>query len=115
MNRLLAAMGLILPALALAHTPAHLLPGTAYEVAKPKVSYALYGEFVTGQEVFVVKLSLDERFAVPVRAFGGYLEGGVGFEVAPGWSVGALLAVDVMVVGMPGFGFGPRVFFTARL
>lgn len=69
MSRLLAAMGLLLPALALAHTPAHLLPGTAYEVANPKVSYALYGEFVTGQEVFVVKLSLDERFAVPVEVF----------------------------------------------
>lgn len=63
-------------------------------------------------------LELQHRFVsdlAPVRAFGAYLEGGVGFEVAAGWSVGALLAVDVMVVGMPGFGFGPRAFFTARL
>jgi hypothetical protein len=63
-------------------------------------------------------LELQHRFVSdlpPVRAFGGYLEGGVGFEVAPGWSVGALLAVDVMVLGEPGVGVGPRVFFTARL
>jgi hypothetical protein len=79
---------------------------------------AVYRQGELVQPVFGVGLELQHRFAFDlpvVRAFGLYLEGGVGFEVAPGWSVGALLAVDVMVVGMPGFGFGPRAFFTARL
>lgn len=70
------------------------------------------------QPLVGVGLELQHRFVsdlTPVRAFGGYLEGGVGFEVARGWSVGVLLAVDVMVVGMPGFGLGPRAFFTAQL
>jgi hypothetical protein len=68
-SRLLTAVALLLPALAQAHTPAHILPTTPFVVTTPKVSHALYGEFVTGAEVFVVKLSLDERFAVPVELF----------------------------------------------
>jgi hypothetical protein len=79
---------------------------------------AVFRQGAVVQPLVGVGVELQHRFVsdLPaVRAFGGYLEGGVGFEVARGWTVGALLAVDVMVVGMPGFGFGPRAFFTARL
>lgn len=33
----------------------------------PKKSWALYGEFLTGEEVFTVKLAYDEGFALPLE------------------------------------------------
>ncbi len=68
MNRLALAL-LLLPALAWSHTPGRLDPTTAFVPADPKDSYALYGEFVTGEERFVIKLRLDERYAVPLEVF----------------------------------------------
>jgi hypothetical protein len=50
----------------------------------------------------------------PVRSAGLYLEGGVGFAFAQRWSAGVSLSVDVMVLGSPGFGFGPRAFLAWR-
>lgn len=51
----------------------------------------------------------------PIHAGGIYLEGGVSFQVAPRWSVGLLAQIDVMFIGTPGFGLGPRAFLTWRL
>lgn len=51
----------------------------------------------------------------PVHAFGAYLEGGVAFQVAARWSVGALLSMDVMFFGTPGFGLSPRVLVSFKL
>ncbi len=51
----------------------------------------------------------------PVHAGGVYLEGGVGVQVAPRWTVGAMAAVDVMFLGTPGFGLSPRLFVTWQL
>jgi len=44
-----------------------------------------------------------------VRQFGVYLEGGVGFAVSPHVSLSALFGMDLMLVGGPGIGFGPRI------
>lgn len=44
-----------------------------------------------------------------VRQFGVYLEGGVGFAVSPHLSLSAMFSMDLMLVGGPGVGFGPRL------
>jgi hypothetical protein len=61
-------MALVL-ALALAHTPAHVLPGVPFAIEKPQFSYALFGEFVTGEERFVVTFDQPTRFGTPVELF----------------------------------------------
>lgn len=60
---------LVLPALAWAHTPGRLDPNVPFIPDDPQDSQALYGEFITGEECFVIKLSLEERYAVPVEVF----------------------------------------------
>ncbi len=52
--------------MAAAHVPSHLFPGEN-TIPKPTVSYAAFGEFVTGAEVFVLKLTYAERFGAPVE------------------------------------------------
>ncbi|MDP1829305.1 MAG: hypothetical protein Q8L48_38930 [Archangium sp.] len=57
-------------------------------------------------------LELQHRLVndlAPVRQFGAYLEGGVGFAVSPRVSVSVMLGLDLMLFGGPGFGFGPRL------
>ena len=44
-----------------------------------------------------------------VRQFGAYLEFGLGFAVSPRVSLSAMFGMDLMLVGGPGIGFGPRV------
>lgn len=44
-----------------------------------------------------------------VQQLGGYVEGGVGFAVTPQLNFGAMFSVDVMFLGGPGLGFGPRL------
>jgi hypothetical protein len=72
MKRLLLTLVLAVlfaPPAADAHTPGRLEPGQAFAVADAKVSWALYGEFLTGAEHFTVRLDLDERLAAPVEIF----------------------------------------------
>jgi hypothetical protein len=59
----------LLVTLALAHTPAHVLPGVPFAIAKPEFSYALFGEFVSGEERFVITLEHPVRFGTPVELF----------------------------------------------
>ncbi|MFZ5442500.1 MAG: hypothetical protein ACOZQL_20995 [Myxococcota bacterium] len=44
-----------------------------------------------------------------VQQFGLYVEAGCGFAVTKQLSLGAMLAVDVMFLGGPGLGIGPRL------
>lgn len=53
----------------LAHAPGHLRPGEPFVIEKPAISYALFGEFVTGDEVFVLKVKHETRFGAPVEIF----------------------------------------------
>lgn len=79
---------------------------------------ACFRQGLTVQPLVGVGVELQHRFVAdfpPVRSFGAYLEAGVAFAVAPRWTVGALLTTDVMFVGTPGFGFGPRAFVTVQL
>jgi len=71
MRRLLTGLALVVlfATPADGHTPGRLFAQTPFEVADPTVSYALYGEFKTGDEVFVVWLKPDQRVAVPVEVF----------------------------------------------
>lgn len=78
---------------------------------------AMYRQHATVQPLFGVGLELQNRLvsdADPVRQFGLYLEGGVGFAFLERFSVGAVLGLDVMFFGGPGVGLGPRVFLTWR-
>lgn len=79
---------------------------------------AVYRQGRTVQPVFGVGFELQHRLVAdfhPVRSFGLTLEGGVGFAVAPRWSLGVLVTTDFMFLGLPGFGFGPRLSVTWRL
>ncbi len=57
-------------------------------------------------------VELQHRF-VPdsdvVRQLGGYLELGLGFAVSKHVRLQVILGADLMVLGGPGFGFGPRL------
>ena len=50
-----------------------------------------------------------------VRQYGVYVEGGLGVALDRRWSVGAMVAIDVMLYGGPGVGLGPRLVVAARL
>jgi hypothetical protein len=52
-----------------AHTPGRFRTGEAFVPGDPTDSFALYGDFETGEERFVVALTLRERYAVPVEVF----------------------------------------------
>lgn len=78
---------------------------------------AMYRQHATVRPLFGAGLEVQTRLvadAEPVRAYGAYLEGGVGFAFLDRFSVGAVVGVDVMVFGAPGVGLGPRVFLTWR-
>lgn len=53
----------------LAHAPAHLQPGVPFVLPRPAVSYALFGQFVTGEERFIVQLTQPTRFSAPLELF----------------------------------------------
>jgi hypothetical protein len=52
-----------------AHAPKRLDPNLPTVIEDATVSYALFGIFETGDEVFTVKLEHAERFAAPVEIF----------------------------------------------
>lgn len=58
-----------LAALLLSHVPSRLREGEPFVVERPEVSVALFGEFVTGEERFVVKLTHATPFAAPLELF----------------------------------------------
>lgn len=60
---------LLLTALLLAHAPGRLEPGERFVLEKPTLSYAVFGEFLTGEEVFVVEVTHASRFGAPVEIF----------------------------------------------
>jgi len=55
------------PAAATAHTPGHLRSNAAFVVTNAEDSYALFGVFESGAEVFVAQLRHATRFATPVE------------------------------------------------
>jgi hypothetical protein len=64
------------------------------------------------QPLVGVGVELQHRFVSdlsPVRQFGAYLEFGVGFAITQHFALQAILGADLMVLGGPGFGFGPRL------
>ena len=67
--RSLLALVVLLPIIARAHSPSVLSPGAPTVIEDTSISYALYGVFETGDEVFRVKLSFPEDFALPVEVF----------------------------------------------
>jgi len=48
-----------------AHEPNTIRASEPFTVEKPDISYALYGTFETGDEVFEVRLSFEEAYALP--------------------------------------------------
>ena len=54
---------LLVPALAWANKPVLLQPDTAYEVDDPKVSWAFFVRFQSGEEFFVSRLRLEGPFS----------------------------------------------------
>jgi hypothetical protein len=63
-------------------------------------------------------VEMQQRFVpdyMTVRQYGVYVEGGVEVAFAPKWSVGTIVALDVMVAGGKGAGLGPRLFLTREL
>jgi len=57
-------------------------------------------------------VELQHRFVrdfAPVRQLGGYLELGLGFAATRHVGVQVIAGADLMVLGGPGFGFGPRL------
>lgn len=66
--RRLVVLGLCAGAVAaVAHAPLHIFSDEPTAVSDPTISYAAFGEFVTGDEVFVLELDFDERFGAPVE------------------------------------------------
>jgi hypothetical protein len=63
-------------------------------------------------------VEMQQRFVpdyMTVRQYGVYVEGGLEIAFAPKWSVGTIVALDVMVAGGKGAGLGPRLFVTREL
>lgn len=67
MRRFALALTLAVASPALAHSPIKLDPATVYAAKNTKVSLALFGLFVTGDERFVITLSFDERYATTLE------------------------------------------------
>lgn len=66
---LLLMLLLLVASPGLAHAPGRLRASVPFVLAKPAISYALFGEFVTGEEVFVVQVKHETRFGAPVEIF----------------------------------------------
>ena len=78
--------------LLLAHAPGHLRTTEPFVIEKPAISYALFGEFVTGEEVFVLEVKHATRFGAPVEIFVPHQRGLE--EHRPAWAlVGPALPV----------------------
>lgn len=68
-RRLLLPLLLLAALPGLVHAPGHLLPEVPFVFLKPGSSYAVFGEFLTGEERFIIKLTQPVRFAAPVELF----------------------------------------------
>lgn len=53
--------------LAVAHAPVRLAADELFVVGDPTISVAAFGVFETGHEVFVLRLTYEERFGAPVE------------------------------------------------
>lgn len=69
MSRRLLLLWLLLALPGLAHAPGRLRANEPFVIQKPAISYALFGEFVTGDEVFVIQVRHDTRFGAPLEIF----------------------------------------------
>lgn len=58
---------LFFASLALAHVPAHLRADAVFVLERPTFSALLMGEFVTGEERFVISLTHATRFGTPLE------------------------------------------------
>lgn len=68
-----------------AHAPGRLRPDEVFVLEKPTISYALFGEFLTGDERFVLQVTHDVRFAAPVEVLVPHQENLR--EHRPAWAV----------------------------
>ncbi|MDP3233207.1 MAG: hypothetical protein Q8N26_10565 [Myxococcales bacterium] len=53
----------------LAHAPGRLDADEPFVLQRPDISYAVFGQFVTGEERFVITMTHPVRFATPVELF----------------------------------------------
>jgi hypothetical protein len=65
-RHLILALLVATPA-ALAHSPGALEPGQVFVVEDATISRALYGEFKQGDELFIIRLTFNEDFALPME------------------------------------------------
>ncbi len=79
---------------------------------------AIFRQRARVQPAVGVGLELQHRLVSDfhaVRQYGGYVEGGLEVAIDGRWSIGLMMAIDVMIYGGPGIGLGPRLFVAARL
>lgn len=57
----------LVASLALTHVPAHITADAPFVLERPTFSALLMGEFITGEERFVIKLTHATRFCTPVE------------------------------------------------
>ncbi|MDP1829304.1 MAG: hypothetical protein Q8L48_38925 [Archangium sp.] len=69
MSRRLLLVGLLAATPGQAHAPGRLEAGVPFIFEKPGISYAVFGQFVTGEERFVIKVNHAVRFGAPVEIF----------------------------------------------
>lgn len=69
MSRRLLLLCLLLAMPGRAHAPGRLRDGEPFVFEKPAISYAVFGQFVTGEEHFVIKVNHPVRFGAPVEIF----------------------------------------------
>jgi hypothetical protein len=53
--------------MAAAHVPSHIYADQVFVAADPTASIAAFGEFTTGDEVFVLRFTFEQRFGAPVE------------------------------------------------
>lgn len=69
----------------LAHAPGRLRADSPFVFERPEISYAAFGEFVTGDERFVITLTHQTRFAAPVEVLVPHQQNLA--EHRPAWAV----------------------------
>ena len=65
----LLVLAVVVASTAQAHSPGLLDPDEPFDVADATISRALYGNFRSGGEVFVLRMSFPEGFAFPLEVF----------------------------------------------
>ena len=80
---------LFVASLALAHVPAHITADAPFVLDRPTFSALLMGEFVTGEEHFVIKLTHATRFCTPVELLVPHQQDLL--EHRPAWAVVGML------------------------